>query len=106
MIEPSLSPSPADGLAELVAKEQTLIRRLRVLNANLSQADGSTIQELEKLLELFPEGWARRRALCALLREGIPADNQLSCRLIDGLDSPVSRKWCRNILEQRTLRRG
>jgi hypothetical protein len=101
VIEDKPAPAVTEGLAELVEKEKTLIRRFRIFNANLKLAEDCEKEGLERLLDMFPIGWARRRALSALLRAGIPADNQQAGHLIDGLDSPVSRRWCRSILLRR-----
>lgn len=50
--------------------------------------------DVERALEAFPEGWARRRALASFLRAGVPEDLTECQRLIERLESPRARAFC------------
>lgn len=47
-----------------------------------------------KLLAAFPPGWPRRRALCALLEQGVPGTFEAALDLVAGLDAERDRAWC------------
>jgi hypothetical protein len=100
-VEAVVPPAPlpiANRLLERVEQTDSLTRRFRALREDVEQARGLGVKQLEQLLSSFPPGWARRRALAALLRAGLPADHQQASDLIEKLESPVSRKWCTNVL--------
>jgi hypothetical protein len=46
----------------------------------------------------FPDGWARRRALAALLEAGIPSQVDDALNLIECLGREMDRRWCLGIL--------
>ena len=50
--------------------------------------------EARRLLREFPEGWARRRALSALLRRRVPDSLEEALTLIGELEPPSARRWC------------
>lgn len=95
-IAPPERPSAADGRELLGQLESapTVLRRLRLLDREMDRARGLDTDELSRLLELFPDGWARRRALCALLRARIPDSLMRAVYLIERLDSAVAQRWC------------
>jgi len=49
---------------------------------------------LGAVLETFPDGWARRRALLELLRAGVPDSLDDAFSLIETLASDRDRLWC------------
>jgi hypothetical protein len=49
---------------------------------------------LGALLETFPDGWARRRALQVLLRAGVPAALEDAFTLVEVLGSERDLLWC------------
>ena len=49
---------------------------------------------LGSLLETFPDGWARRRALQELLRAGVPGSLDDAFVLVEVLGSDRDRLWC------------
>lgn len=55
---------------------------------------------LGSLLEAFPDGWARRRALLELLRAGVPAALDDVFALIETLGSDRDRLWCLGTLAE------
>jgi hypothetical protein len=88
------APSPA-GESTLPARLQeagNLTVRFRLLRRELDRT-GST-GDTRRLLEQFPEGWARRRALSALLRRRMPGNLEEALTLIGELEPPSSRRWC------------
>ena len=49
---------------------------------------------LRSILDGFPDGWARRRAMLELLRAGIPAALPDALSLVEALGSERDRLWC------------
>jgi len=94
--QPARAARPAEevSLAEDVGHAPTLIERFRRLNGGLEQARRMDLDQLRALLELFPDDWRRRRALCALLRERIPKDLLQAMFLVEGLASTAAERWC------------
>ncbi len=87
-------------LVEDLEAETSLMDRLLCLREAFPalEAGGG---DLGRLVEAFPEGWARRRALVALLEAGLPADVGGALELIAGLERPVDRRWCLGVLADR-----
>jgi hypothetical protein len=93
---------PADGpsLAKKLQHAEGLMARFRVLRTSLDPNGGSSLGDVPQILEAFPAGWARRRALDALLRHRLPAGLDQALALIGELESSMARRWClRTILE-------
>jgi len=86
--------------------EQSVFSQLRVLRRELSGFAGSSIGTLQELIEAFPDGWARRRALCALLEAGIPAETRDVLELVACLERELDRRWCLGILARQGDLRG
>ena len=86
--------------------EQSVFSQLRVLRRELSGFTGSSIATLHELIETFPDGWARRRALCALLEAGIPADTRDALELVSCLGRELDRRWCLGLLARKGDLRG
>lgn len=103
--EPPREPAPVRaGLAEHLASLSPLTVRFRHLRKQLDQVRRLSIAELRGLLEVFPDGWARRRALSELIEEGIPARAADVLSLLDILQSPGDRSWCLGaVADTRTL---
>jgi hypothetical protein len=68
--------------------------RFRYLRRQLDQLRRLSSTELREVLETFPDGWARRRALSDLIGAGAPAHTADALALIDVLQSPGDRAWC------------
>jgi len=99
--EPPAPPKPepvtrkADsGLAGKLAEAPSLTGRFQVLRRHLEGARGISAEELYLVLEDFPDGWARRRALLEILRSGAPAELQDALDLVETLGSERDRAWC------------
>jgi len=104
--EPEVVPEPEpvsiqNRLLERIENTDSLTRRFRALREDAALARGLSLDQLEGLITSFPQGWARRRALAALLRAGIPPDREAAASLVEKLESPISRKWCAKILSAR-----
>ncbi len=56
---------------------------------------------IRELLETFPDGWVRRRALTALIAAGVPPDGAQALQLISGLEREADRQWCLGALARR-----
>src|SRR3982751_2058598 len=85
----------ADGaLAGKLAEAPSLTSRFQVLRRHLQEAGGISAEELYLVLENFPDGWARRRALLEILRSGSPAGLQDALDLVATLGSERDRAWC------------
>jgi hypothetical protein len=84
-----------DGvLAGKLAEAPSLTGRFHALRRHLQEAQGLSREELQPVLEAFPDGWARRRALLELLRSGAPAALQDALGLVEALGSERDRAWC------------
>jgi hypothetical protein len=84
-----------DGdLAEKLAEATSLTGRFHLLQRHLKEARGLSGEELRPVLEVFPDGWARRRALLELLRSGAPAALQDALGLVEALSAERDRAWC------------
>jgi len=101
-IRPSVSDAgsrrfEARAVMGALGAEQSVFSQLRVLRRELSGFAGSSIGTLHELIEAFPDGWARRRALCALLEAGIPAETRDALELVACLERELDRRWCLGI---------
>jgi hypothetical protein len=81
-------------LLDRIDREPMLIRRFRILRQRVDEARGLSARQLRDLIELFPPGWGRRRALDALLERGIPGSLNKAIFLIEQLRSESDRRWC------------
>lgn len=96
---PKPQPQPVlqktDGvLAGKLAEAPSLNSRFHVLRRHLKEALGLSGEELRPVLEAFPDGWARRRALLELLRSGAPAGLEEALGLVEALGAERDRAWC------------
>ncbi len=92
-------------LVEDLETEVSLVDRLLFLREAIPvlEAGGG---DLGRLVKVFPEGWARRRALVALFEAGLPADVSDALDLINALERPADRRWCLGVLAARGDLRG
>ena len=97
-----------DELAAFAAleAESSSLARLRVLDREMGGIQGASPGTIRELLEVFPEGWVRRRALTALITAGIPSSASQTLDLIAGLDHEVDRRWCLGAMARRGDLRG
>jgi hypothetical protein len=111
----AIPPSVSDGgsrrfearaVLGALGAEQSVFSQLRVLRRELSGFAGSSIGTLRELIGAFPDGWARRRALCALLEAGIPAETLDALELVASLERELDRRWCLGILARQGDLRG
>jgi hypothetical protein len=87
-------PPVPPALAEHLRSIPALTTRFRHLRRHLDQVRRLSAAELRALLEVFPDGWARRRALSELIGEGVPARTADALSLVEVLQSPGDRAWC------------
>ncbi len=93
--EPVRVPAPVrSALAERLGAERVLTTRFRHLRRQLDPLRRLSAAELREVLETFPDGWARRRALSELIAAGVPESTADALSLIDVLQSPGDRAWC------------
>ena len=83
---------------EDVRDEASLVRRLAMARELLENAQGWSVDQLGILLDAFPQDWARRRILSAMLVGGLPGDTAQAIDLIGSLNSRASRRWCVSLL--------
>jgi hypothetical protein len=110
-VRPSISDAgtrrfEARAVMGAMGAEKSVLSQLRVLRRELAGFVGSSTDTLRELVEAFPDGWARRRALCAFLGEGIPADTRDALELVSSLDRELDRRWCLALLARRGDLRG
>jgi hypothetical protein len=98
-------PSPEiDDLLGRLEAEPRLIRRLTLLREELPKTESMGRENLERLLDLFPQDWARRRIVSSLFRAGLPKRFEGATALIERLESSAARRWCaRDLLASRQL---
>lgn len=77
------------------------IRRLRQLRSGIDELRGRGVGAVRDRLDDFPEPWARRRALTALIEGGVPDEPGAALDLIEELDRPMDRSWCLSALARR-----
>ncbi len=82
---------PIEGLAAEVANQSFLTRRFGRLREALESDE--SLGDTLRLLQAFPVGWARRRALQALIRSGRLPAKQLS-EAFATLENPRDEYWC------------
>jgi hypothetical protein len=98
--EPPARAPVESPLAGRLAEASTLTARFQVLRRRLAEAKGLSGEALRPVLEAFPDGWARRRALLELLRSGSPAAVREALSLIETLGSERDRAWCLGALAE------
>jgi hypothetical protein len=54
---------------------------------------GAGLDQLQRLLDEYPSGWARRRVLETLLRAGIPSRVDDALALVERLGTAGERMW-------------
>ncbi|MES1242581.1 MAG: hypothetical protein ABUT39_13285 [Acidobacteriota bacterium] len=92
---PGLSgPSARPELAEHLGSIPALTARFRHLRKHFDQVRRLQADDLRSLVEVFPDGWARRRVLAELIESGVPARVTDVLALVDLLASPGDRSWC------------
>jgi outer membrane biosynthesis protein TonB len=115
MPRPDLRPSSSDvaprrfearAVMGAMGAAQSTFSQLRVLHRELSGFKGSSLDTLRELLDSFPDGWARRRALCALFENGVPDGTSDALELVECLDRELDRRWCLALLARRGDLRG
>ncbi len=95
---PAPHPPAGAGLAMQLGAESSLLRRLRRLAASAGRLDEAGIEELGAVLECFPAGWARRRALQRLFEAGVPRSIGDVVELLGMLERPSERLWAATTL--------
>ncbi len=107
---PQKTPGPrrfdAKTVMGALGAESSVFSQLRVLHRELAGFAGSSVETLAEVLEGFPDGWARRRALSALIKAGIPTDARDAIMLIAALENERDRSWCLGTLARRGDLRG
>ena len=106
--KPDTAPSGIDASAVFGAlgAGASSFSRLRVLERDMKRIRGSSLATLRGLLDTFPGGWARRRALAAMIAAGVPSRAAYAIDLIADLESEIDRRWCLGALAQRGDLRG
>ena len=103
---PQSKPAPAPVAEPLPDLDATspLLTRFRALHERVDDMKRRPVASLRTLVESFPDGWARRRALGEILRAGAPADLSEALTLVGTLGSERDRLWCLGALtSQRQL---
>jgi hypothetical protein len=91
----ALAEALSKALVEELEQTPSLMRRFRLLREKAVETREWSPEALRVLVELFPDGWARRRALVTLLAAGAPADFEAALGLVtETLESPTDRRWC------------
>lgn len=97
----------AAATAASVGSGGSVLARLRALHRAIPSLSGSGLAKLGLLIETFPNGWARRRALSALIEAGIPDSAVDAVSLVETfIDRELDRRWCLGVLAGRGDLRG
>jgi len=99
---PQPKPSPREPdragraveIADQIRNSPPLALQFRLLRQHLGDLREASPDQLRALIESFPSGWARRRALASLLRHRIPDSLHRAVFLIESLETDLSRRWC------------
>ena len=95
----ALAEALSRALVEELAATPSLVRRFRLLREKAEGTRDWSPEALRVLIEVFPDGWARRRALAVLFAAGVPTDFETALGLVtETLVSPTDRRWCLGVL--------
>ncbi len=83
------------------AASGSVLERLRGFRDGIDDLRGASDLTLINALDDFPELWARRRAVVALIESGIPGDPSSTLDLIAEMERPMDRRWCLSALARR-----
>lgn len=89
------------AISAAIESESSSLGRLRALDRELKNLSGAGPVTIRRILDAFPNGWVRRRALVALISTGVPASAAQALELIAALEREVDRRWCLAALAQR-----
>jgi hypothetical protein len=89
---------PAQAPEESPPSTLSLLVELR---RELSHLRGTGLDRLREVVAQLPQGWARRRAVAAMLEEGVPATTRDALDIIADLERELDRAWCLGILARR-----
>ena len=93
--------APAESartLPEELRSTPSLTGRFRLLRLHADRICAAPADAVRDILDAFPEGWARRRALQALFRAGVPESREAALALVRELERPTDRRWCLRML--------
>lgn len=104
--EPVRGPA-VSTLAERLAAVPALTARFRLLRRSVDDAKRLSAADLRTVVDVFPDGWARRRAVLELLRAGLPGKLAEALPLVGTLSSERDRAWCLGeLIESREVPEG
>jgi len=92
-VEKPVVPPPGSPVATLETAPSPS-KRFRIVRELFAGGAGVDEDSLEALVERFPDGWQRRRVLCMLFRNGLPASTDRALEMISALERSVDRRWC------------
>jgi hypothetical protein len=98
---PGTSGSGVRAVISAIRAELSNLARLRILQRDLVHFEGANVTTLNELVEAYPDGWVRRRALCAVLEGGIVLAVDDALELVSALQREFDRCWCLGILARR-----
>jgi hypothetical protein len=87
-----------ESAAARLAAVASLGSRFRVLAGIVDELEGFGAHHLTPVVDVFPEGWARRRAIETLLRAGVPGEIGEALALISTLARPSELMWALSTL--------
>lgn len=91
---PTLAKAHFEDALEKLATSTSLVSRFRRVRELIVGMRHLEIEHLERLLETFPEGWARRRAITQMLGAGVPEDFDDAMILVGTQRCVSGRLWC------------
>ncbi len=94
-----------DGIGAAV-EGASVLPRLLAFRRQIRDSSGTGFDELRSLVESFPDGWMRRRAICAVFDEGITDRIDDALELVSSLSGESDRRWCLCVLAARGLLQG
>jgi hypothetical protein len=87
-----------ESVAARLAAVTSTTARFRVLAEVVDELEDAGAHHLVPVVDTFPEGWARRRAIETLLRAGIPGQLGAALELVSKLERPSDRMWALSTL--------
>lgn len=93
--------APVMAVSEVVRRLDrcpSVLRRLKELSGLARHLTDADPDDYSSVLELFPDGWARRRALEAMFRVGAPRSFEDAMSLAAALEDRAQRTWALSTL--------
>ncbi len=97
-VRPAPRTADVEGLIRQLEECPSVTRRLREMSGMANDLVDADPNSLVSILDLFADGWVRRRALESLFRAGIPRSFEVAMSLAASLEDRAQRMWALSTL--------